>query len=89
MAKPAPSINLSAAKSGFSEVVRRVRETGEAVVVTVDGSPAVRIAPVETEPRPLSAAEVAIERALLDALARIPGPETPFDAVSLVREGRR
>jgi prevent-host-death family protein len=89
MPKPAQSLNLSAAKSGLSELVRRVRRTGESVVITVDGEPAAQLAPVESEPHRLTAAEVATARALMDALARIPRPADPFDAVELVREGRR
>jgi len=82
-------LNLSAAKAGLSEVVRRVRRTGEPVVITVDGEPAVQIAPIEAEPRRLTATEVATVRALMDALARIPRPSEPFDAVAVVAEGRR
>ena len=89
MTKPARSLNLSAAKSGLSEVVRSVRRSGESVVITVDGEPAARIVPIDAEPRRLSAAEVATVRALMDAVARIPRPSGAFDAVGLVAEGRR
>jgi prevent-host-death family protein len=82
-------MNLSAAKAGLSEIVRRVRRTGETVVITVDGEPAATIAPIESEPRRLTATEVATVRALMDALARIPRPSEPFDAVAVVGEGRR
>jgi prevent-host-death family protein len=83
------SLNLSAAKAGLSEVVRTVRRSRESVVITVDGEPAVRIVPIEADERGLSAAEVATVRALMDAVARIPRPAGTFDAVELVREGRR
>jgi len=83
------SLNLSAAKAGLSEVVRSVRRTGESVVITVDGEPAARIVPIGADPRRLTAAEVATVRALMDALARIPRPSEPFDAVGLLAEGRR
>jgi prevent-host-death family protein len=89
MATQSRSINLSAAKAGLSEVVRTVRRTGEPVVITVDGEPAARIVPIEEEPRRLTAAEIATVRALMDALARIPRPGEPFDAVVAVAEGRR
>jgi prevent-host-death family protein len=83
------TLNLSAAKSGLSDVVRTVRRSGESVVITVDGEPAVRIVPIENDERRLSAAEVATVRALMDAVARIPRPSGKFDAVDLVSEGRR
>jgi prevent-host-death family protein len=89
MSNPSRSLNLSAAKAGLSEVVRSVRRTGESVVITVDGEPAARIAPIEEEPRRLTTAEIATVRALMDALARIPRPSEPFDAVVAVAEGRR
>lgn len=89
MAKPAKSLNLSSAKAGLSEVVRTVRKTGAPVIITVDGEPAVQIAPIEPEPRRLTAAEIAMVRALRDALARIPRPAGSFDATALVAEGRR
>ncbi len=89
MVTPRRSIQLSQAKSGLSEVVRTVRRTGESVVITVDGEPAALIAPVEEQPRHLTAPEVATVRALMDALHRIPRPTEPFDAASVVSEGRR
>jgi prevent-host-death family protein len=89
MSDSSRSLKLSAAKAGFSEVVRRVRRTGETVVITVDGEPAARIVPIEDTPRQLTATEIATVRALMDALARIPRPSEPFDAVVAVTEGRR
>ncbi|MBI4703352.1 MAG: type II toxin-antitoxin system Phd/YefM family antitoxin [Deltaproteobacteria bacterium] len=82
-------IPLSQAKARLSEVIRTVRRTGEPVVVTVDGEPAARIAPVEGEPRRLTPAEIATARALEDALRRMARGAEPFDAVALIREGRR
>ena len=89
MASPSRSLNLSAVKAGLSEVVRRVRRTGETVVITVDGEPAARIAPIEDAPRDLTPIEIATVRALMDSLVRIPRPSEPFDAVVTVAEGRR
>ena len=89
MVTPSRSIQLSLAKSGLSELVRTVRRTGESVVITVDGEPAAQIAPVEGQPRRLTAREVATVRALMEALVRIPRPSEPFDAGLLVAEGRR
>lgn len=83
------SLNLSTAKATLSEVIRRVRRTGEQAVITVDGEPAARIVPIKDEPRRLTATEVATVRALMDALRRIPRPSEPFDAVVVVAEGRR
>ena len=82
-------MNLSSVKSGLSEIVRKVRSTGESIVITVDGEPAARIAPILPEPRRLTRAEIATVRTLIDALARIPRPEHAFDAVALVTDGRR
>lgn len=82
-------IALSEAKARLSELVRNVRRTGEPVVVTVDGEPAATLGPVEQAPRELTAAELATERALLDAIARLAWTPEPFDAVELVQDGRR
>lgn len=82
-------LTLSDAKARLSEVVRAVRTRGEDAVITVDGEPAVRVVPMAVGPRPLSPAEMAGVRALMASLARIARPDTPFDAVSLLVEGRR
>src|SRR5258708_33002529 len=87
--KIAPTMNLSSVKAALSEIVRNVRRTGKSVVITVDGEPAARIDAVEAEPRPLTAAEAATVRALMDAVGRIPGPTDPFGAVALGTDGRR
>ena len=83
------SLPLSEAKARLSEVVRTVRHTGKETVITVDGVPAVRIVPVEQAPASLSEAEVATSRALLKALRRMPRSKGTFDAVELIKEGRR
>lgn len=83
------SLSLSEAKARLSELVRAARARGEDTVITVDGEPAARLVPLETAPRSLTAAEVAGYRALVAGLTRIPRPDEPFDAVDLVREGRR
>ena len=82
-------VSLSDAKARLSEVVRSVRTRGEDTVITVDGEPAVRLVPVYPGPRTLTSAEAAGFRALLGGLARIARPSTEFDAVDVVREGRR
>jgi len=83
------TLSLSDAKARLSEVVRGVRRTGLPVVVTVDGEAVVEIAPIAAAPRDLSATEAATAAALYAGLFRIPRPETPFDAVALVGDGRR
>lgn len=83
------TLPLSAVKARLSEVVRTVRRTGEAVLITVDGEPAARVVPVDAGPRALTPQEVATARALIDAVARIERPSKSFDAVELVRESRR
>ncbi len=80
---------LSSAKAKLSELVRAVRQTGEAMVITVDGAPAALIAPVEGPLRDLTASEVATVRSLMWAIARIPRASDPFDALQLVKVGRR
>lgn len=82
-------VTLSEAKAHLSEVVRTVRTRGEDAVITVDGVAAVRMVPIPPSPRALTPAESAGFRALLGSLARIERPETAFDAVALVSEGRR
>lgn len=81
-------LQLSDAKARLSEVIRTVRRTGAAVVIAVDGEPAVTLAPYVGTPRRLTAAEVAVDKALQDAALRVANSD-PFDAVDLVREGRR
>lgn len=80
---------LSDAKARLSEVVRAVRTGREDAVITVDGEPAVRLVPLEAGPRQLTPAETAGFRALIAGLSRIRRPDTPFDAVELLRAGRR
>jgi prevent-host-death family protein len=82
-------LTLSDAKARLSEVIREVRTRGEEAVITVDGEPAVRLVPADPGPRPLTPSERASFRALMASLARIVRPCTAFDAVDLLREGRR
>lgn len=70
-------------------VVRSIRTGGEEAVITVDGEPAARVVAVQAPPRSLTPAEVASFRALMGALPRFERPASWFDAVALVREGRR
>lgn len=83
------TLSLSEAKSRLSEVVRAARTQGETTIITVDGEPAVRIVPIEAPPRRMTDVEVATHRALMDGLRRLPRPPGEFDAVELIREGRR
>lgn len=82
-------MSLSDAKARLSEVVRGVRANGEEAVITVDGEPVVRIVRVDPLPRTLTPAEAAAYRALFAAVLRIDRLESEFDAVELVRDGRR
>ena len=83
------TIPLSDAKARLSEVVRTVRRDRVPVVVTVDGEPAVAITPVMATPELLTPRQVAVAEALRRAILEAHRPEGPFDAVELVREGRR
>ncbi len=82
-------MTLSDAKARLSELVRGVRTRGEDAVITVDGEPAVRLVAVNAGPRSLTVAEAAGYRALMASLPRIQRPNSEFNAVDLVREGRR
>ena len=83
------SLPLAHAKARLSQVVRTVRDSGQPVVITVNGQPAVEVRPIQTPMRRLTPEEVVLVRELTRSLARIPRPGEPFDAVELVREGRR
>jgi prevent-host-death family protein len=83
------TVSLSDAKARLSELVRGARTLGEDAVITVDGEPAARLVPCERGPRSLTVAEVATYRALMASLGRIERPDSEFDAVALVGEGRR
>jgi prevent-host-death family protein len=87
---PMPTqIPLTDAKTRLSELVRNVRRTRDEVTITVDGEPAAVLAPVEAKLRDLTAQESATARALFESLLRLASAGEPFDAVALVREGRR
>lgn len=83
------TLPLSHVKAHLSEVIRSVRDGRETVVITVDGEPAAELRPVGARLRDLTLEELAMDAALVDALGRIPRPDDPPDAVSLVLEGRR
>ena len=83
------TMSLSDAKARLSELVRGVRTRGEEAVITVDGEAAVRLVPVPTGPSSLTPAEAAGYRAHMASLGRIQRPRSTFDAVRLVREGRK
>lgn len=83
------TLPLSAAKAKLSEVIRAVRQSGQPVVITVDGEPAAQLAPVAVPVRELSSSEVAIVRSLMWAIARIPRAAEPIDPLGPLSEGRR
>lgn len=83
------SLSLSEAKARLSEVVRDVRTSREEIIITVDGRPAARVVAVEAEPRRLTDAEVAADRALMASIDRLPSAPGEFDALELIRDGRR
>jgi len=59
------------------------------IPLTVDGEPAAAIVPTPAEVVDLGEQEAATARALFESLVRLADPREPFDAVTLVREGRR
>jgi prevent-host-death family protein len=79
---------LSKVKARLSEVVRRVRETQEPLVITVGGLPVAEIRAIRPVAPRLSAKEVALVKSLTD-LVRRSTKRRRFDAVKLIREGRR
>ncbi len=83
------TMTLTEAKARLSEVVKSVRRDRNRIVITVDGEEAVVIAPIEGTPRLLTAREVAVAQALEAAVLAQSRPPGPFDAVELIREGRR
>ena len=83
------SLSLSDAKATLSKVVRDVRSSGASVLITVDGEPAARVEPVTRAARALSEVEISTYRALSRGIVRDLADAEPFDAVELVREGRR
>lgn len=82
-------IPLTEAKTRLSEIVRTVRRSRTGVTITVDGEPAAAIVPMPGEVGDLGEQEAATARALFESLVRLADPGEPFDAVALVREGRR
>ncbi len=83
------TMTLTEAKARLSEVVKSVRRDRTRLVITVDGEEAVVIAPVDGTPRLLSPREVAVAQALEAAVLAHGRASGPFDAVELIREGRR
>lgn len=83
------TISLSQAKARLSEIVRAARLRGEETIVTVDGEPAARIVPVPDWRHPLTEAEMATFRVLMNTILRLERASEEFDAVELVAEGRR
>jgi prevent-host-death family protein len=59
------SITLREANQQFSELVRRVEETGEGYLVLRRGKPAVRILPADEGPRPLTPEQEAALKSFL------------------------
>jgi hypothetical protein len=58
-------------------------------IITVDGQPVARVAPVPDQPRQLTASDVATFRVLLRSILEAERVAGDFDAVDLVGEGRR
>jgi prevent-host-death family protein len=83
------SIALSEAKAKLSQIIRDVRSSGEPMLVTVDGEPAAVIEPAPGELRKLTAQEVARYRLIEAGLLATDWGNEPFDAMELVRAGRR
>lgn len=84
----ATTLPLSQVKAHLSEVVRQVRAGAEPVVITVDGQAAAVLSAVVDADRCLTPAEAATDRVLAEAILRL-GATEPFDAVELIRDGRR
>lgn len=83
------TMSLTDVENRLAEVVSRVRTTGESVVITVDGVAAAEIMPVMAEPRRLTPNDIATIEALEEALLHMPRAPGAFDAVELIRDGRR
>ncbi|OGQ17113.1 MAG: hypothetical protein A2138_23590 [Deltaproteobacteria bacterium RBG_16_71_12] len=83
------TLALSDAKARLSQVIREVRATGETTVVTVDGEPAVTIQPFAGNFRKLTPVEVKRYQLIEAGLRAMDWSGAPFDAVTLVQEGRR
>jgi len=83
------TMTLSEAKARLSEVVRTVRRDRVRVLITVDGEPAVAIAPVDPIPVTLTPQELRVARALESAILTAEQLGESFDAVELIRDGRR
>jgi prevent-host-death family protein len=83
------TLPLSDAKARLSEVIRNVRSTGAPVTITVDGEPAVVMSAAPAQPTRPSTFEVDGALALYEAILAMSRPSAPFDAVELIRDGRR
>ena len=59
------------------------------IVITVDGEPAVAIAPVDPIPITLTTRELRVAQALESAILTAGQLDESFDAVELIRDGRR
>lgn len=83
------TLALAQAKAHLSQVVRTVRETKRTITVTVGGKPAVRIVPIEPEVRRMTQEEVEEFMARHERIVALTADMEPFDAVELIRDGRR
>lgn len=83
------TVPLSEAKARLSEIIRDVRRTRIGVTITVDGQPAARVEPTSTSTGSLTPAELATHQLLLETIIALPCPDGPYDAVEMIREGRR
>ena len=94
MQPPAPgspgtvgTVGLFEAKTHFSAIVERVRETGVPVRVTRRGQPVVDITPVRPEPEAKMTREEAF--AAVEEMRGTFEPATAEEIEELVRDGRR
>jgi prevent-host-death family protein len=60
------TMNLRDANQQFSRLVREVEETGETILVTRNGKPAIKLAPVEERAPDLSRAQLQAKKQLMD-----------------------
>jgi prevent-host-death family protein len=68
------TVNLRDANQQFSKLVREIEETGEAVLVTRNGKPAIKLAPVEERAPKLSRAQQEAKGRLMDPASHFRTP---------------
>lgn len=80
-------IGMFDAKTRFSEIVRRVRRSGKAILITSRGEVVAKIAPVEAHEDREQRRQEAIEQ--IEALRKTLPPITLDEIRSSIEEGRR